>query len=294
MTEKEKELVDEIGTEPQFKDELENISSIVTHNQEHLTQNSSCSPPYMSWINQLLSVKQEYEAKRRSRSIDRSIIEDEKRLRREHRIIMLGSPSGAEITKNLIKFQARKNGDGGETICTSVGPRILDVRIPISGGFTAHLFDLPSRISGRERKHWIHLARDMVSAFLFVVDLDVYCESCPEDATSNQIEEFIFLFDSVVNAACFANMVPILAFYHVELFKENLSRYPFKKYFPEYTGREQDVDSVVEYLVARFNRVVKDPARGRIPGHLISSQEEMMFRQILEAVEKRVGNGAGN
>ncbi|KAM7201195.1 G-protein alpha subunit domain containing protein [Naviculisporaceae sp. PSN 640] len=185
--------------------------------------------------------------------------------------------------------QAQESEDGVKGAETSTGPSILDVRFPLSAGFTAHLFEVPSRVSsGRERKHWIHLARDMVSLFLFVVDLDGYCEPSFENSARSQMEELILLFGTVVNSPSFAKTTPILVFHHVELFEEKLARYPFKKYFPEYIGGEDDMEGAVEHLVTRFNRVVKDQAKGRIPGYLISAEDKVVYRQVEEAVMKAV------
>lgn len=248
------------------------------------------------WVDYLMSMKQEAEAKRRSRAIDRSIMKDESRLHRERRFITLGAESGTEILQTMKKVQAQQTGNTNDMIL-DVERSIVELRFPISGGFTAHLFTLPQGIYRRERKHWIHLA-ERVTGVLFVVDLDIYCDVLLEDPHVNHMQEFIMLFDSIVNSRFFTKAIPILIFNHIERFKAKLERYPFKNYFPEYSGGGNDVDAAVEYLISRFNQVVRDSWRGRIPGYRISSEEEVMFRQVVKAIDetllKRSGQAQGS
>ncbi|KAK4207138.1 G-protein alpha subunit-domain-containing protein [Rhypophila decipiens] len=242
--------------------------------------------PSLRWLEHILPTRHEIEAKKRSRAIDRSIMEDEERRRREHKIIVLGSRSGDDIIKTMRKEQARRTVD--THIDPEVHDSIVDVRVPVSENFTAHLFNLPRRMNSRERKNWIHFFQDGLKAVFFVVDLDIYNKTLFEAPEENQMQESIMLFESIANSTFFEQATPVLIFNRVEVLKEKLARYSFKKDFPDYAGDENDIEAMVEYLVGQFNQGVKDLLRGRIPGYALPAEEHVMFEQVVRATEENV------
>ncbi|KAM7191370.1 G-protein alpha subunit domain containing protein [Rhypophila sp. PSN 637] len=242
--------------------------------------------PSLRWFDHLLPTRHENEAQKRSRAIDRSIEEDESRRRREHKIIVLGSRSGDDIIKTMRKVQAQRTGD--TYIDSEVHNSIVDVRVPVSDNFTAHLFNLPSRMNGRERKNWVHFFQDGLKAVFFVVDLEIYSETLFEATEGNQMHELIMLFENIANSRSFEQATPALIFNRVEAFKEKLAHHLFKQEFPDYAGDDNNIDAMVEYLVSQFNQGLKDPSRRRIPAYVLPGKDWDMFEQVVRAIEENV------
>lgn len=105
-----------------------------------------------------------------------------------------------------------------------------------------------------ERRKWIHCFQD-ITAVLFVLAVSEYDQMLFEDERVNRMHEAIMLFDSLCNSRWFINVPFILFLNKIDLFEKKITLSPIKKYFPEYTGKNGDVDAGLRYFEGIFLRL---------------------------------------
>ncbi|KAI8838262.1 guanine nucleotide binding protein, alpha subunit [Chytriomyces cf. hyalinus JEL632] len=136
--------------------------------------------------------------------------------------------------------------DNIDRICcsdfTPTDPDILAARImttqikEIRFKVHAHLFcvfDLGGQRS--ERKKWMAFF-DNVKAFIYMVAISSYDQTCFEDSQTNRITESLNLFHSLTHHPALKRTCIILFLNKIDLFKEKMKVSPLVEYFPEYKG----------------------------------------------------------
>ncbi|KAF6008740.1 hypothetical protein HII13_003576 [Brettanomyces bruxellensis] len=102
-----------------------------------------------------------------------------------------------------------------------------------------------------ERKKWMHCFQD-ITCTCFVLAVSEYDEVLFEDERVNRMHEAIMLFESLCNSRWFANTPFILFLNKVDLLKDKVRRSPLRKYFPDYKGKSNDVEDVLQYFEKLF------------------------------------------
>lgn len=138
---------------------------------------------------------------------------------------------------------------------------ILKGRIKTTGitetNFTIKSFQFKVLDAGgqrSERKKWIHCFDD-ITAVLFVLAISEYDQMLFEDEKVNRMHESIILFDQLCNSKWFANTPFILFLNKIDLFEEKIKRNPLKKYFPDYTGKSDDVNEAIKFFETNFMKM---------------------------------------
>ncbi|KAI5949136.1 GPA1 [Candida theae] len=135
---------------------------------------------------------------------------------------------------------------------------ILKGRIKTTGitetNFTINSFQFKVLDAGgqrSERKKWIHCF-DNITAVLFVLAINEYDQMLFEDERVNRMHESIILFDQLCNSKWFANTPFILFLNKIDIFEEKIKRNPLERYFPDYTGKNDDVNEALKFFETNF------------------------------------------
>lgn len=107
-----------------------------------------------------------------------------------------------------------------------------------------------------ERKKWIHCFED-ITAVLFVLAVSEYDQNLFEDERVNRMHESIVLFDSLCNSKWFVNTPFILFLNKTDIFEKKIIKNPIKNYFPDYTGKPDDVNENIKFFETNFMKINK-------------------------------------
>lgn len=132
-----------------------------------------------------------------------------------------------------------------------------------------------------ERRKWIHCFEN-ITAVLFVLAISEYDQMLFEDERVNRMHESIVLFDSLCNSKWFANTPFILFLNKIDIFEEKLAKSPLLKYFPDYTGKQGDVEESIRFFERNFlklNRTTKP-----IYVHRTCATDTQSMKFVLSAV----------
>jgi guanine nucleotide-binding protein subunit alpha len=121
---------------------------------------------------------------------------------------------------------------------------------------TYHVVDVGGQRS--ERKKWIHCFQN-VTGLLFVVSMSGYNQVLVEDRSTNQINEALMIFGSLVNAEWFIETNIVLILNKLDLFRKKLPMFPLSLHFPDYKGPDSDVEKASQYLKRRFEALNRNP-----------------------------------
>ncbi|VEU21814.1 DEKNAAC102642 [Brettanomyces naardenensis] len=102
-----------------------------------------------------------------------------------------------------------------------------------------------------ERKKWMHCFQD-ITCTCFVMAVSEYDQVLFEDERVNRMHEAIMLFESLCNSRWFADTPFILFLNKIDLLKDKVRRSPLRKYFPDYDGKSNDVEGVLQYFEKLF------------------------------------------
>lgn len=98
-----------------------------------------------------------------------------------------------------------------------------------------------------ERKKWMHCFQD-ITCTCFVLAVSEYDQVLFEDERVNRMREALMLFESLCNSKWFANTPFILFINKIDLLKDKVRRSPLRRYFPDYKGKSNDVEGVLQYF----------------------------------------------
>ena len=96
-----------------------------------------------------------------------------------------------------------------------------------------------------------------MTAVIFVAALSDYHLSLEEDPGTNRMEESLNLFGSIVQCPYMNGVAFILFLNKVDIFVDSLlvKQIPLSDYFPQYTGRQDDVERAKLFVCAEFEKV---------------------------------------
>ena len=103
-----------------------------------------------------------------------------------------------------------------------------------------------------ERRKWIHVFDDIL-LLMFVAAVSEFDQVLEEDNMTNSLEESLQLFETIT-ASDFFKSTPIVLFLNkIDVLKEKVAEgIKFSRYFPEYCGRDDEFDSIIDYVSDQF------------------------------------------
>lgn len=160
-----------------------------------------------------------------------------------------------------------------------------------------------------ERKKWIHCFDD-VTAVIFVAAINEYDQMLYEDNTCNRIDEALNLFQEICNSTWFQNTSMILFLNKCDLFREKLSKVPFKLAADDtqpgrnfdYTGPdplnppegmpEEEIFKACEtYMKERFEAQNNHPATKEIYSHVTCATDTNNIRHVFDSCKDIILKG---
>lgn len=115
-----------------------------------------------------------------------------------------------------------------------------------------------------ERCKWARSCKD-INAIIFTLDVSCYDQVLTEDATANRMIEQFSFWDSLVQCEYCAATNFVVLFTKVDkLTPSKLRASPFSSIFPEYAGKPDSAEDVLQYLAWRLDTASKDWTTRRV------------------------------
>ncbi|KAF2452936.1 G-protein alpha subunit [Lineolata rhizophorae] len=154
------------------------------------------------------------------------------------------------------------------------------------GNLTYRMFDVGGQRS--ERKKWIHVF-DNVHVVLFLVAISGYDHALVEDRSGNQMHEALMLFESISNSKYFERSALILFLNKIDLFREKLSggMSPIRKHFPDYRGKDNDIEAGQQFFRQKFENLVRDPKK-EIYVHYTNATDTDLLKKTMQSVQDMI------
>jgi len=144
-----------------------------------------------------------------------------------------------------------------------------------------------------QRRKWI-LCFEGVSAMIFWVNLNGFDTYCEEDPNTLALIESLQIFDEVINNKILKDIVPIIFFNKVDLFKEKIKEKNIDSCFPDYKGA-QTFEEASKFISEKFLNTCKD--RREIYAHFTTATDteniSKVFKDIKKTALKRILGGIG-
>lgn len=150
------------------------------------------------------------------------------------------------------------------------------------------MFDVGGQRS--ERRKWIHCFGD-VKAVLYVAALSAYDMYLFEDPDVNRLEESLSLFKGICNNRFFRKTCMILFLNKVDLFKDKIrhSGRHLRNFFPDYRGKDRNVDSAAHFIQIEFQRQNHVPSKVVYP-HFTTATDtsniQVVFQVVMDSILK--------
>lgn len=141
-----------------------------------------------------------------------------------------------------------------------------------------------------QRRKWIYCFEN-VKALLYVVALSGYDMTLLEDQNVNRLEESLNLFSQIVNNIFFKESSFILLLNKLDLFREKIlySGRLLRHYFPDYKGKDFDVDSAALFIQHKFESRNLNSAKVIYPHYCTATDTanvQVVFQVVLDTVLK--------
>ena len=114
---------------------------------------------------------------------------------------------------------------------------------------TFHVFDFAG--TRMDRKKWIY-SFDGNKCLIYVAPLSGYNQCLVEDKTTNQLDEALKLFESLLSLTWFKRSPIFLILSKMDLLREKIKAYPITKHWPEYEGSLDDFENVITFIKNKF------------------------------------------
>lgn len=154
------------------------------------------------------------------------------------------------------------------------------------GNLTYRMFDVGGQRS--ERKKWIHVF-DNVQVVLFLAAISGYDQALVEDRNGNQMQEALMLFESIANSKYFERSALILFLNKMDLFREKIitGMSPISRQFPDYRGRDNDVEGGCEFFADRFRNLVRQPKK-ELYVHYTNATDTDLLKKTMASVQDMI------
>ena len=135
-----------------------------------------------------------------------------------------------------------------------------------------------------ERRKWIHCF-DGVQLVIFFAPLSEYNQTLQEDPRVNRLHESLRLFAEVAHFPSLRKVGIVLFLNKEDLFREKLTRVPFSKYFPSYTGANNPVQ-IAKYIERLF--LDQNTIDRTINTHILSASQSESVRLVFDALLQHI------
>ncbi|KAF2838315.1 guanine nucleotide binding protein, alpha subunit [Patellaria atrata CBS 101060] len=164
---------------------------------------------------------------------------------------------------------------------TGISETIFDL-----GNLTYRMFDVGGQRS--ERKKWIHVF-DNVQVVLFLVAISGYDHVLVEDRNGNQMHEALMLFESISNSKYFEKSALILFLNKIDLFRDKLASgmSPINKHFPDYDGKNNDIEAAQEFFARKFKNLVRQPKK-EVYVHYTNATDTDLLKKTMDSVQDMI------
>lgn len=116
-----------------------------------------------------------------------------------------------------------------------------------------------------ERREWLRRCRADVKSIIFTLDVSCYDQVLTDDATQNRMTEQLEVWKSVVDQPKFVATDFIVLFTKLDkLTPSKLEASPFNSIFPDYAGKPDSTDDILQYLAFRLDTASKEWTRRRL------------------------------
>jgi guanine nucleotide-binding protein subunit alpha len=101
------------------------------------------------------------------------------------------------------------------------------------------------------------------------------------------MHEAMMLFESLVNGEWFKNKPIILFLNKIDLFHQKIALSPISPHFPDYKGKEGDVEAGQEYFANRF-RAINRTAGREIYVHFTNATDTNLLKATMQSVQDMI------
>ncbi|KAL8848213.1 MAG: hypothetical protein Q9221_006731 [Calogaya cf. arnoldii] len=115
--------------------------------------------------------------------------------------------------------------------------------------YVYHVVDVEGIRSGR--KQWIYTWKGADCLF-FVASLAGYNRCLIEASDTNQLQESLLLFESLLSTSYLKNVTIVLVLNKLDVFRQQIQEHPLRLWFPDFVGREKDHEAALTYIEAKF------------------------------------------
>ena len=109
------------------------------------------------------------------------------------------------------------------------------------------------------------------------------------NVSQNQMNEALFLFDQISNSQYFAKSALILFLNKIDLFGEKVTSgmSPISRYFPDYRGKDNDVEAGKKFFADKFKKLVKDTKK-EIYIHYTNATDTNLLKVTMRSVQDMI------
>lgn len=134
-----------------------------------------------------------------------------------------------------------------------------------------------------ERRKWIHCFEHITSV-IFIVACSEYDQMLIEEREMNRMVESVALFEQIINYYWFKHTSFILFLNKRDILEEKLQTSHLNKYFPDYKGPQQDVDSGMKFIQQMYEAV--KPETHELFAHYTVATDTKLISKVFDAVKK--------
>ncbi|TQS39139.1 hypothetical protein Golomagni_00341 [Golovinomyces magnicellulatus] len=153
------------------------------------------------------------------------------------------------------------------------------------GSFQYRIFDVGGQRS--ERRKWIHCFEN-VNALIFLAAINGYDQCLTEDRESNQMQEALMLWESIVNSHWFKKSTLILFLNKIDLFKDKVAHSPITNYgFTDFRGNTRDPHHTSKYFAQKFKALNRSPSR-EVYSHFTNAINTNLLKITMSSVQDMI------
>ncbi|KAJ2994384.1 hypothetical protein HDV02_001658 [Globomyces sp. JEL0801] len=147
-------------------------------------------------------------------------------------------------------------------------------------GINIHFYDVSGLV--HHRKQWISYFEDVLNV-IFIVSLSSYDQMMIEDESKNRLMDSIHLFEYIFNHPLLKKADVILFFNKKDLFEIKIRKISFKKYFPDFRGKDRSLSEAYTYTKEKFKKIAKDSPKTLFT-HLTCCTDTKAMKSIISDI----------
>lgn len=153
------------------------------------------------------------------------------------------------------------------------------------GSIQFRIFDVGGQRT--DRRKWIHCFEN-VNSLIFLAAINGYDQCLSEDRESNQMQEALMLWESIVNSHWFKKSTLILFLNKIDLFKDKVAHSPITKYgFTDFRGNTRDPRLTSKYFAQKFKALNRSPSR-EVYSHFTNAINTNLLKITMSSVQDMI------